>query len=540
MNNWTSPRPSMIDLGKKSKVALLAGCGGGGDIMNTIPVMNLLKKLGVEKFVLADIGCKWWEFNGEMALGGEVIDLDWLQPSERLSENVAIISKETKVVGGHGKGEYLHESLMKNVLEDTVIATISIRKGVPGIMQGFRDLIAEYGADLFVTVDIGADAFFTGTETQVQSPLIDAISILCASELEIPGVYGVNAIGGDAEMPMAHIVRNIGIAMQKGAFIGGNGLTQEDINTYGEILKWIPGEEVEKWPYEAAQGHFGTFYCKRLWSVEMTPAAAFTFFFDPDILREVNPIVNAIKDTNTGGAISCRVVQKPCEKEDWCNMIITITDNGIGMSEEFQKHIFEAFERERNSTASHIEGSGIGMGITKKLVELMNGTIEVKSKQGEGSSFTVTVPCRKALKEDILEKKNTNLHNKNCLNGVRILLVEDNEINTEIARELLTEEGCIVETANDGVACIDMVEKAEADYYKMILMDIQMPVMNGYDATLAIRKMKDTKKARIPIVAMTANAFAEDIQKVLSVGMNDHVAKPVDMNILVPTMMKYL
>ena len=113
MNNWTSPRPSMIDLGKKSKVALLAGCGGGGDIMNTIPVMNLLKKLGVEKFVLADIGCKWWEFNGEMALGGEVIDLDWLQPSERLSENVAIISKETKVVGGHGKGEYLHESLMK-------------------------------------------------------------------------------------------------------------------------------------------------------------------------------------------------------------------------------------------------------------------------------------------------------------------------------------------------------------------------------------------------------------------------------------------
>ena len=137
-------------------------------------------------------------------------------------------------------------------------------------------------------------------------------------------------------------------------------------------------------------------------------------------------------------------------------------------------------------------------------------------------------------------EENSNLCNKNCLNGVRILLVEDNEINTEIATELLTEEGCIVETANDGVECIDMLEKADADYYKLILMDIQMPVMNGYDATLAIRKMKDTKKARIPIIAMTANAFAEDIQKVLSVGMNAHVAKPVDMNILVPTMMKYL
>ena len=265
-------------------------------------------------------------------------------------------------------------------------------------------------------------------------------------------------------------------------------------------------------------------------------------YMDAPHLSEIcfNIISNAIKYTNTGGTISCDVVQKSCEKDDWCNMIITITDNGIGMSEDFQKHIFEIFERERNSTVSHIEGNGIGMGITKKLVDLMDGSIEVKSKQGEGSIFTVTVPCRKASKEDSMMKKKSNLRNKNCLNGVRILLVEDNEINTEIATELLMEEGCIVETANDGVACIDMIEKADADYYKMILMDIQMPVMNGYDAALAIRKMKDTKKSRIPIIAMTANVFAEDIQKVLSVGMNDHVAKPVDMNILVPTMMKYL
>ena len=265
-------------------------------------------------------------------------------------------------------------------------------------------------------------------------------------------------------------------------------------------------------------------------------------YMDVPHLSEVclNIISNAIKYTNTGGTISCNVLQESCEKEDWCNMIITITDNGIGMSEEFQKRIFETFERERNTTLSHIDGSGIGMGITKKLVELMDGTIEVKSKQGEGSEFTVTIPCRKASEDDSLVKKNSNLCNKNCLNGVRILLVEDNEINTEIATELLKEEGCIVETANDGVACIDLIEKADADYYKMILMDIQMPVMNGYDATLTIRKMKDTKKARIPIIAMTANAFAEDVEKVLAVGMNAHVAKPVDMNILVPTMMKYL
>lgn len=263
-------------------------------------------------------------------------------------------------------------------------------------------------------------------------------------------------------------------------------------------------------------------------------------YVDEPHLSEVciNIISNAVKYTNAGGTISCKVAQRPCENEDWCDMIISITDNGIGMTEEFQKHIFEAFERERTSTITHIEG--IGMGIVKKLVDLMGGTIEVESKLGEGSTFTVTIPCKKASKEEALEKKNQNPRSKKSLKGVRVLLVEDNEINAEIATELLKEEGCIVEVATDGVACISMIEKADADYYKMILMDIQMPVMNGFDTTLTIRKMKDDKKAMIPIIAMTANAFAEDRQKALSVGMNDHVAKPVDMNILAPTMMKYL
>ena len=265
-------------------------------------------------------------------------------------------------------------------------------------------------------------------------------------------------------------------------------------------------------------------------------------YMDAPHLSEIclNIISNAIKYTNDGGTISCNVSQTASEKEDWCNLIITVTDNGIGMSEEFQKHVFETFERERNSTFNHIEGSGIGMGITKKLVELMGGTIEVKSKQDEGSAFTVTIPCRKASEEDFLVKKNNNLRDKNCLGGVRILLVEDNEINREIAIALLTEEGCIVETASDGLTCIDMIEKAEADYYKIVLMDIQMPIMNGYDAASIIRKLKDTKKSRLPIIAMTADAFAEDVNKALSAGMNDHVAKPIDMNILVPIMMKYL
>lgn len=265
-------------------------------------------------------------------------------------------------------------------------------------------------------------------------------------------------------------------------------------------------------------------------------------YMDAPHLSEIclNIISNAVKYTNDGGIITCNISQTPSEKEDWCNIVISITDNGIGMSEEFQKHIFELFERERNTTLSHTEGSGIGMGITKKLVDLMDGTIEVKSKQGVGTTFTVTIPCRKATEEDFLVKKNKHQQNDGNLKNARILLVEDNEINAEVATELLKEEGCIIETAKDGVACIDMIEKAEDAYYKLILMDIQMPVMNGYDAAKAIRKLNDSKKASIPIIAMTANAFEEDVKNAVAVGMNDHVAKPIDMNILVPTMMKYL
>ena len=254
----------------------------------------------------------------------------------------------------------------------------------------------------------------------------------------------------------------------------------------------------------------------------------------------MNILSNAVKYNRENGHIYISCIEIPSGQPETTTMEFVCRDTGIGMAEEFQKHIFEAFERERTSTITHIEGSGIGMGIVKKLVDLMGGTIEVESKLGEGSTFTVTIPCKKASKEEALEKKNQNPRSKKSLKGVRVLLVEDNEINAEIATELLKEEGCIVEVATDGVACISMIEKADADYYKMILMDIQMPVMNGFDTTLTIRKMKDDKKAMIPIIAMTANAFAEDRQKALSVGMNDHVAKPVDMNILAPTMMKYL
>ena len=253
-----------------------------------------------------------------------------------------------------------------------------------------------------------------------------------------------------------------------------------------------------------------------------------------------NLVSNAVKYTGACGTIRCDVTQKPGEKEGWCNTVITVADNGIGMSQEFQKHIFEPFERERTSTVSKVEGSGIGMGIVKKLVGLMSGTVEVESKIGVGSTFTVTIPCRIASQEETQAKRETTPSDEKSLCGVKILLTEDNDLNAEIATELLREEGCAVDRAKDGVECVDMLEKAANGTYRLILMDIQMPVMNGYDAAKKIRQMDDPQKAGIPIIAMTANAFSEDKQAALDAGMNDHVAKPINMSILVPTIQKYL
>ena len=265
-------------------------------------------------------------------------------------------------------------------------------------------------------------------------------------------------------------------------------------------------------------------------------------YVDIPHLTEVctNLVSNAVKYTGAGGTIRCDITQKPGEKESWCNMVITVADNGIGMSQEFQKHIFEPFERERTSTVSKVEGSGIGMGIVKKLVGLMGGTVEVESKIGVGSTFTVTIPCRIASEDEIRAKRETNPSDQKCLCGTRILLTEDNDLNAEIATELLREEGCTVDRAKDGVECVDMLEKAANGTYRLILMDIQMPVMNGYDAAKKIRRMDDPQKAGIPIIAMTANAFTEDRQAALDAGMNDHIAKPINMNVLVPTIRKYL
>ena len=220
--------------------------------------------------------------------------------------------------------------------------------------------------------------------------------------------------------------------------------------------------------------------------------------------------------------------------------VFTVSDTGIGMTEEFQRHIFEAFTRERNSTTSGIEGTGLGMGIVKKLVDMLEGTITVQSKVGVGTTFTIKIPTRIAQYEDTQPKQAAVKAVNSALVGKRILLAEDNDLNAEIAIELLSEYGVEIDRAENGVVCVEMLEKAPDDYYCLILMDVQMPVLNGYEATKKIRHFSNKAKANIPIIAMTANAFAEDREKAHLVGMNDHVAKPIDMNAMISVLLKYI
>ena len=265
-------------------------------------------------------------------------------------------------------------------------------------------------------------------------------------------------------------------------------------------------------------------------------------YFDAPRMTEIilNILSNSVKYTADGGKIHCALKQFPHPEAGWIYHEFSVTDSGIGMSKEFQKHIFENFSRERSTTLSGVQGTGLGMGIVKKLVDLMGGTIEVKSKLGEGSSVSVKIPVRVASFEETQPKHSTESAGKDTLYGKRILLAEDNDLNAEIAMELLREEGLQADRAVDGVHCVERIEKCPDGYYSLILMDIQMPNLDGYQATEKIRKLQDKEKAGIPIIAMTANAFSEDRAKALAAGMNDHVAKPVDMDILIAAMLKYL
>ncbi len=242
----------------------------------------------------------------------------------------------------------------------------------------------------------------------------------------------------------------------------------------------------------------------------------------------LNIVSNAVKYTPDGGAVSLSFKELPGDTEDTCLVETVIEDNGIGMSEEFQAYAYESFSRERTSTVSGIQGTGLGLAIVKDLVSLMNGRVTLKSRQGMGTKVTVCLPHR--FKKAPADKKEGEPDSRENLrfDGVHILLAEDIDVNAIIATKLLSSKGCIVERARDGVECVNMLLKANEGYYDLVLMDIQMPIMDGYQAARSIRSFDNVKKASVPILAMTANAFREDCEKAAEAGMDGHIAKPLN------------
>ena len=255
----------------------------------------------------------------------------------------------------------------------------------------------------------------------------------------------------------------------------------------------------------------------------------------------VNILSNAIKYTPSGGSVLVNVDELPCDEPGYMIARTRVSDTGIGMSRDYQAKIFEAFTRERNTTKSKITGSGLGMSIVKRYVDLLGGTIDVKSELGKGSTFTVTLKHRIADENYYVKKHAENLETSSeILEGRNILLAEDNDLNAEIAEAILGHAGLKTERVEDGIQCVNRIIEMPVGTYDMILMDIQMPQMNGYKATQAIRNLPDKDKACIPIIAMTANAFEEDKRDAIAAGMNGHVAKPIQVDKLLSTLVEIM
>lgn len=252
-------------------------------------------------------------------------------------------------------------------------------------------------------------------------------------------------------------------------------------------------------------------------------------------VREIlmNLVGNAFKYTPDGGHIAIDVKELDCARSGYVRIQTQVKDTGIGMSEDYLPTLFDSFSREYNTTIGKVSGTGLGMAIVKNLVDMMDGEICVKSKLGEGTCFTLTFEHRIADADSIEWNQELDvLDEKSILEGKCVLLVEDNELNAEIAMAILEQSGLILDRVEDGLACINRLSEVDADLYDLILMDIQIPNMNGYEATRRIRQFENVKKASIPILAMTANAFEEDKKMAIKAGMNGHISKPIDVNVL--------
>jgi hypothetical protein len=291
-------RRSLHERAAGASSALLLGCGGGGDVIQSLPIARYLQALGVDRIVLAGLGGKWWGDTG-LRFGCEVLDLAWLTDTEEVGPHAHLVSPLTTVSEGRGRGRVPHESVLARE-KGLPVAMLDLRAGLPGLRAGLASLAERFEVDLVIVVDIGADSFYTGTETTVMSPLLDAMSMAAAVSLDPDAVFALTGYGCDAELPISLLHRNVGLAMSRGGFLGAYGLTQADAAELEAILENFPQADIERRPYRAARGELGVSPIKRFFSTEVLPLAAIYMLFALDVLvDEVNPLPGAIAETGT-------------------------------------------------------------------------------------------------------------------------------------------------------------------------------------------------------------------------------------------------
>ena len=379
-------------------------------------------------------------------------------------------------------------------------------------------------------------AFLSNMSHDIRTPMNAIMGFTSLAQKHIDDKYMVQNYLGKIHLSGQHLLNLINDVLDMSRIESGKIQIQEDEVSLKEVVR-----DIENLMQAMVEENRLKFYVKE--SIVNNYV-----FCDKLRLNQVliNLLGNAVKFTSEGGTVSLEIEQEMSAPEGYGIYFFKVSDTGIGIAEEFHNKIFEAFERERITEQSGIQGTGLGLAITKNIVEMMGGRISVESELGKGTTFIVKVMFalqdigEETLFEDTLEQRENKerqeqIERKSLFKNQKILLVEDNTLNREIARILLKEEGFVVEEAVNGKEAVDKLSEAQNGEYALILMDIQMPVMDGYEATKIIRDLPNRVLAHTPIIAMTANAFEEEKKKALSCGMNGHVSKPIDINILFKT-----
>jgi len=406
-----------------------------------------------------------------------------------------------------GKNEYTND-----------VITLSITKDVTAQLE--RQNLLKSALQQAQNANIARNSFLFNMSHDIRTPLNAIIGYTNLAKIHKSEPDKVEYYMDKIHMSSQQLLAVVNASLEITQMESGKAKLIENGCLLGDLLS-----EVEKWAHP--QVHLKSIE----FAVDRSGIQHFAVIADYMRIQQIliRLLDNAIKYTNPGGKITLSILETDIRLNHYRRYQFIVEDNGRGISEEFKNDLFDPFMRENNTTKSGILGAGLGLAVVKHLVDMMEGSIEVESEVGCGSKFTVSL-LLKISEEQVADSKDKSIHhfNTNDLKGKRILLVEDNEINCEIAQELLKGQGYIVETANNGKVALEKIKNSEPGYYTLVLMDIQMPVMDGYAATEAIRRLENQELAQIPIIALSANAFIEDYKKSFESGMNGHFPKPID------------